>query len=397
MPAAKKWILLANACDDSLMRNYLAFHLAKETNAVDAPDSAFVDLWINGDYRGTYLIAEKNEIGKERVELKDPMGGLFERDSIFYTEEDYWFQDELFQDIYVVKETVNEDPETAMNTMKLFQDRLYDLERFLSSDQVDPENISLENLETLIDTGSFAGFYLINEYMLNRESISSSFYSYLDGEGDVLHLGPLWDFDTCAGNEFSEDSSAMYYIHRDTLFSELLRCRSFRNYVNEIYETNKDYFMLLPKLCEETGNYLEHSASMNYIRWNCLGSAHAKGEFHTTYAEAVQSLAQWLENRSRHFEVPGPYLYTVVSAEGKSMNITLNTTDTYKKVRFPVWSMENGQNDLIWYDAKKQSRRVWSCTINTADHQMSGTYNIHAYAVNGQNMSMIGRTSTYVE
>ena len=189
----------------------------------------------------------------------------------------------------------------------------------------------------------------------------------------------------------------MYYVHTDTLFSELLRCESFKNYVNDLYEAHKADFMLLPELCEETGKYLEHSASMNYIRWNCLGTAHAKGVFHTTYAEAVDSLAQWLENRSRHFEVPGPYLYTVVSTEGKSIRINLNTPNPYKTVRFPVWSKENGQNDLIWYDAKKQSRGVWSCTINTADCQTSGTYNIHAYAVNGENMSMIGHTVAYVE
>ena len=397
MPAAKKWILLPNACDDSLMRNYLAFCLAKESGQISSPDAAFVDLWINGDYRGTYLIAEKNEIGSGRVDLKDDLGGLFERDDIFFADEDHWFQDAITQDYYVLKESVNEDPETAANTMQLFRDRLDDLECFLCSDAAGPDNITVSDLETLIDVRSFAGFYLINEFMLNRESISSSFYWYLDGENDVLHMGPLWDFDTCAGIEFTEDSTSMYYIRTDMLFSELLRCKAFKNYVNEMYESNKAFYLSLPQLCEETGAYLERAASMNYVRWNTLGNAHAKGVFHDSYADAVHSLSGWLENRGKVFAVPSPYLYTEVSAANNSLKITLNADDHYSKVRFPIWSTENGQNDLVWYDAKRQSRDVWSCTINTADRPAAGTYMIHAYGIKGGSESMIGKLTTYVE
>ena len=397
MPAAKKWVLLPNACDDSLMRNYLAFCLAKENEQISSPNAAFVDLWINGDYRGTYLISEKNEIGSSRVDLHDDLGAIFERDDIFFADEEYWFQDTISQDYYVVKETVAEDPETTLNTMQLFRDRLEDLERFLCSDRAGADNITVEDLSTLIDVRSFAGFYLINEYMLNRESISSSFYWYLDGEQDVLHLGPLWDFDTCAGNDQTEESTSQYYIRTDMLFAELLRCRAFKDYVTQMYESSKDFYQSLPQLCEQTGAYLNHSAALNYIRWNSLGSAHAKGVFHDSYEDAVHSLSQWLENRGRVFEVPSPYLYTEVSAENNSLRITLNATDNYTKVRFPVWSMENGQNDLVWYDAKRQSRGVWSCTINTADYPAYGAYTIHAYGVKGRTESMIGKLTTYVD
>ncbi len=53
-----------------MMRNQLAFHLADQLGMPYVPDSAYVDLWINGDYRGTYLVCEKVEIGSSRVDLK---------------------------------------------------------------------------------------------------------------------------------------------------------------------------------------------------------------------------------------------------------------------------------------------------------------------------------------
>lgn len=61
MPKAKTWILLANHADPSLLRNTLAYDLAAAFGLPGSPDSRFVDLTINGEYLGNYLITEKVE------------------------------------------------------------------------------------------------------------------------------------------------------------------------------------------------------------------------------------------------------------------------------------------------------------------------------------------------
>ncbi|HQG10747.1 MAG TPA: CotH kinase family protein, partial [Dermatophilaceae bacterium] len=59
MPKAKAWVLLANDADGSLMRNKLAFDYALAIGSPYAPESRWVDLVVNGQYLGNYLVAEK--------------------------------------------------------------------------------------------------------------------------------------------------------------------------------------------------------------------------------------------------------------------------------------------------------------------------------------------------
>ena len=69
MGADKQWILLANAFDNTLMRNTLAFDIAQELGVSFTPDSECVDVYANGQYIGNYLLTEKIEIDKERVNI----------------------------------------------------------------------------------------------------------------------------------------------------------------------------------------------------------------------------------------------------------------------------------------------------------------------------------------
>lgn len=67
----KGWCLLANYADRSLLRNRIVYNLAEETGIPFTMDSRNIDLYINGDYMGSYLITEKIEIGKTRVNITD--------------------------------------------------------------------------------------------------------------------------------------------------------------------------------------------------------------------------------------------------------------------------------------------------------------------------------------
>ena len=50
MGKAKKWVLLANSSDDSLLKNYIAFSLAQNLNSQYSIHCQYVDLWIGGEY-----------------------------------------------------------------------------------------------------------------------------------------------------------------------------------------------------------------------------------------------------------------------------------------------------------------------------------------------------------
>lgn len=107
-----------------MMRNKLAFDLAEQLGMTYVPDCAYVDLWINGEYRGTYLVCEKVELGTTRLNLNDPKGVLMEQDEAFYAAEDIWIQNNSTGKHFVVKESVTEDdPRAAAEAVKALTKR----------------------------------------------------------------------------------------------------------------------------------------------------------------------------------------------------------------------------------------------------------------------------------
>ncbi|MGX7154069.1 GBS Bsp-like repeat-containing protein, partial [Enterococcus rivorum] len=78
---------------------------------------------------------------------------------------------------------------------------------------------------------------------------------------------------------------------------------------------------------------------------------------------------------------------TIEDVDGKGMNYKAIFTpsegaENVKKVEFPTWGNINGQNDLIWYNATKQSDGTWTASIDVANHKEVGQYFVHTYATN---------------
>lgn len=403
MAKAKKWILLANASDDSMMRNQLAFDLASQLGMPYVPDSAYIDLWINGDYRGTYLVCEKVEIGSSRVDLKDSKGVLMEQDEAFYADEDIWIQNDGTGQHFVLKESVTEDDQSVIQAaVQGFDDALNEFMNYLS---VTPDgDITLDALSRYIDVDSFLQYYLVNEYTLNRESASTSFYWYKDGDSDVLHLGPVWDFDTCMGNDLNtEDSSQKYYIYAHIVYWKLLAVPEVRQVLSKMYADNFSLFANIGQSTEKIYGKINGSAKMNYTRWNALiGDVSGKGTYFAhSYAEASNNLQIWLTDRNRYFDLSDIYQMKPisVSVDKDTAELTIRYQDgkQYEAVDFAVWSKENGQDDLQWYHAYPETGMTWSYIADLNNHGDTGIYFIHAYVTEKNDRHIgYGRTA-YIE
>ena len=387
MAKAKKWVLLANASDDSMMRNKLAFDLADQIGMTYAPDGEYVDLWINGDYRGTYLICEKAEIGGSRLDLNDPKGVLMEQDEAYYAAEDIWIQNSSTGKHFVVKESVTEDdPALLQEAVKGFDEAL---DAFMDYLATTPNgDITLDTLSQYIDVNSFLQYYLVNEYTLNREAVFSSFYWYKDGGEDVLHLGPVWDFDTCMGNDLNEENSSQkYYIYVYTVYWKLLSVPAVQRALSDMYANNFSLLSGMSQNAKATYIKISSSAEMNYTRWNTLiGGVSGKGTyFANSYVEASDNLQKWLSDRSEYFDLSDIYqmrpISISVNADTAKLTIYYQDGKQYDAVDFAVWSKENGQDDLKWYHAYSEAGTEWSYTVDLNNHGDTGVYFIHTYVI----------------
>ena len=97
-------------------------------------------------------------------------------------------------------------------------------------------------------------------------------------------------------------------------------------------------------------------------------------------------------------KLPNTYL-NVKDAAGteKEFQITLGNASVYgniRQVQFAVWSVQGGQDDLVWYGAEKKNAGTWTKTVKIRDHRTLGTYNVHAY-ITLANGSVKTKTTTF--
>lgn len=381
MGKAKKWVLLANASDDSMMRSQLVYRMAEQMGMSFVPSFEYVDLWIDGEYLGTYLLGEKVEPGDSRLALTESEGALFEHDEGYYSEEDYWFYSEKLRRHFVLKEIVTEDNNVIARAMGNFAEAADELAEYLYT--TPSENVTLEALGEMIDVDSFAKYYLINEYALNRESFATSFYWYQDGAKDVLHLGPIWDFDTCMGNDGAGYQES--YGDKHVLFRYLLAAPEFKARTEELYAAHKELFASMTADVRVLETQIAESAAMNYLRWDVLGKATDKKDavdFCATFGEAVDAVETWLAGREEHFCVADCKVVTGrVSEDFRTMEVYLADAQTYNTVNFAVWNAETGAESVEWYTAE-QTDGVWHAKVDLTDFEAAGMYHVGVHVDN---------------
>ena len=397
MPAAKKWILLANASDDSMIRTRLVYDAAEQMGFPYVTEYKYVDLWVDGEYLGVYLIGEKAEIGKNRLNLQDPAGAMFELDNGFATDEDHYFFEGRLNSYFALKEIVEEDDAHIAQAMSNFQTAMTRFTTALTSEGW--ENLSLAQLNRMIDVDSLARYYLMNEYVLNGESFFTSFFWYQDGASDVLHVGPLWDFDTCMGNK-QEKVTDYNACDTSVLMKKMLNIPAFYQRVQELYARYEPVLTGMAGQIDGRKAEIGVSADLNYLRWNTLGTANPKPggtPFAPTYDEALDRVRTWLNGRAGAFtpavrpQQLGYYFNTARTVMYLTYSAPQQTA-----LRFAVWGEQDGQNDLHWYQAKKQNGR-WVAEVPLINHQETGTYMVHIYNQNGLPQGLLDHGTVVVD
>ena len=212
MKKQRNWALLADYFDRSLIRNKLALSLGSSSVFSDGlkwtPSGQHVEVYLNDDYIGVYLLTEDIRIDPARLNIKKMSSNptVNDVDGGYIVEVDFRLDCYKGPDLDLQLETASGVPfcvdtpdEEAITPSQL---------AYIKSLLVEVENdLSGPDPFASIDPASFADWYLVQELFRNNDAafISSDFMwkdtqSAANPRDRLLNMGPLWDFDRSAGN-----------------------------------------------------------------------------------------------------------------------------------------------------------------------------------------------------
>ena len=304
---AKKWTMLANHGDKTLIRNAVTREMGEFVGLKNNPAAKFVDLTFNDRYDGTYQISDQVEVRPHRVniteqeyplnESSDITGGyLFEAISSEYNFSTphgvpirihYPDEDEIEQ----------RQRDYAQQFINNFEDRLY------SDEFGDQDN----GYRPLVDSVSLANWYLCTEISGNVDGFYSTYF-YKDQHDDHLFWGPLWDYDIAYNNDNRDrngDDNTLEQLMSDAGYDNCRRWVSrmwddpwFARLVNRRFHevVNAGLEDYLNHRIDSLTELIDESKSLNYERWAIDQRALRERVLYSTYDEYVSDLRSYIHD-----------------------------------------------------------------------------------------------------
>ncbi|MBI1838202.1 MAG: CotH kinase family protein [Flavobacteriia bacterium] len=356
MPAEHDWLLIANYNDKSFSRNILPYHFFEQMGHY-ATRCRLVDVVLNNEYKGIYLLCEKIKRDSNRVDIakldSNEISGLNVTGG-YIIKNDYWDNSNSWQlnyspigfpglDIHLVyyypkPENIAIEQKTYIqNFINSFESSLYGIDF----------KDSLLGFRNYIDTKSFIDYFLINELTRNVDGFKKSRFfnknkDHIDGSYGKLKAGPVWDFDwsqkdidwgTENGSGFNYNSpnqdvhATGWYIRllEDSLFSNEIRCR-YQNLRETIFSNTFIYSKI-----DSIANLVIESQNWHFQTWDNLGNSTGTPEVQApsqSYAEEVQRLKDWYQRRLDWLDINLPGTMSGCSManlkEIKEQNLDIN-------------------------------------------------------------------------
>lgn len=315
MPAHKRWVLLANWSDRTLMRNAIAFETAKyfKDNLSDGllwnPSGQFVELVYNGVHVGNYYLCEQIKIDKNRLAITEPYDAKkaysgSATDYGYLLECDDAYDETLkFTTRHYIPFMFKDDGNQSM--LEYAQGLVCNIEDALCAG-------NYSSAYQTLDLTSVVDYLLINEVMMNGEIWNpKSAYMYINK--GKLYAGPIWDFDWQTIPNISVIESSF-----DNAYTN--------NYGKSSYDFTYDSSMIKAAVVEskvlwwtQTTNYLFHSASStlpsapldgddrNFIWYPMLVkdatfTAKAKERWTSISGDLLSHITQFIEDTAEYIE-----------------------------------------------------------------------------------------------
>ena len=290
--SAKKWTLINNYGDKTLMRNQLAFELSRRFGMPYTPFCAYVDVIVNGDYKGCYQLCDQIEVKKGRVDIEEG-GYLIEADAYAGSEASMFW--------------------SAKGTPVTIKYPKEDSITWEQSEYIRQHYDKMEsNWKTYLDLNTFLRHFLVGEFSGNTDTYWSTYF-YKHRANDTLYVGPCWDFDLAFENDnrtypiknlsdyiYRTNGSTTGYM-RTLVDKIVVKDTQAKQQLAAIYEqarrkglTEESFIAYI----DEQEAMLQQSQRLNFIRWPIMNQrVHQNPKLWGSYTAEVENVRNYIRDR----------------------------------------------------------------------------------------------------
>lgn len=314
---ARKWTLINNYGDKTLMRNILAFDLSRQMGMAYTPFCEPVDVILNGEYKGCYQLCDQVEVHKGRLELEEMDAACISGDSLtgdYFIEVDAYAEGEPCYFYSNRRNPVTIKSPDSDDILAVQKDYIRQSFNTLESALFASNYRDFEQgYRRYLDLDSFLRHFLVGELSGNTDTYWSMNMYKVRGD-EHFYCGPVWDFDLAFEND-----GRTYPIcgHTDYVYAS---CGSYagqmRSFVNRIVKNDANATAQLRDLWEELrlshrisedsllarvdelATLLNESQRLNFMRWKIMNIyVHQNPRIWGSYEAEVKNVRDYISRR----------------------------------------------------------------------------------------------------
>ncbi len=301
---AKKWTLINNYGDKTLMRNLLAFEISRKMGMPYTPYGRAVDVLLNGEYKGCYQLCDQVNVNKNRVNITEMTpqdisgtaltGGYFFEIDAYADQERKWFWSSGGNPVVIKSPDEDSIQTVQFNYIKSYFNKME------------------SQWKQYLDLNTFLRHFLVGELSGNTDTYWSVFM-YKQRDDDIVYTGPVWDFDLAFDND-----NRTYPVNAksDYIYRSGGSCTgNMRSFVDRIvvYDASAKAKLLniwdearqnglsqesLVACVDQFEEELALSQELNFLRWPIMNQwVHQNPNVWGSYANEVQNVRRFIKQR----------------------------------------------------------------------------------------------------
>jgi|GEM_PF-7104121 len=288
----KSFVLLADWYDQSGLRNYFGYTFASKVLTDQfSPMAHHIHLFIDGNYMGLYLLTD--QINESRVDIKEKKLG--KKDEVpFLLEIDLRAPHEKILDVdYFVVDNLNYVIKYPSRDDGLKDNQFLYIKNYIENLNERIKNNN--NYEELLDVDSFINYFLVMEYVGNKDLNELSVYLYKE-KNSKIKFGPIWDLDISLDNYLFENNAEIW-ISSINWFSILIKNdefkEKFKNRWDEVSNIIDNHIMEIKLYKDKIFDALNYS----FYQWKEIRKASIYFDVYDDYDVDFNKILAYLSKR----------------------------------------------------------------------------------------------------